>query len=171
MIPEKTPAGRRPLEGASVRELLAQYAAVLEELAARELVRTKNAPFGDLAEHCATLVYGGVLAPNSAASYDLTSVDGSRVQVKARQITVQRHRSLPFSPMRSLDFELCVFLLVEGEKIVRACEWTRADVEAHRQEQSRRKDYIIKTGQVLKENIGVRGPHERISSNVDTPAR
>lgn len=154
MMPEARPGGR-PLEGASVRELLAQYAAVLEEFTARKLVRTKNAPFGDLAEYCAELVYGGHLARNSTASYDLTTVDDVRVQVKARQIAVPGHRSLPFSPIRSLDFDLCVFLLVEGENVVRAREWTRAEVEIHRKERSGRNDYIIKTGQVLKGNIGV----------------
>lgn len=147
------PSGR-PLHQASVRELLAQYRGVLDELTARELIRTKNAPVGDLAEQCALTVYGGTLAKNSTASYDLTTPAGQRVQVKARQITVQKHRSVPFSPMRSLDLDLCLFMLMEGDHVVRAREWTVADIEAHRVPRPKRNDYVVKTGQVLTKEIG-----------------
>lgn len=147
------PSGR-PLRQASVRELLEHYRAVLDELTARELIRTKNAPVGDLAEQCALTVYGGTLARNSTASYDLTTPAGERVQVKARQITAQKHRSVPFSPMRSLDLDLCLFMLLEGDDIVRAREWTVADLKAHRVPRANRNDYVVKTGQVLTKNIG-----------------
>lgn len=147
------PSGR-PLHRSSVRELLVQYRAVLEELTARELIRTNNAPFGDLAEQCALRVYGGTLAKNSTASYDLTTPAGLRVQVKARQIVVQKHRSVPFSPMRSLDLDLCLFMLIEGDHVVRAQEWTATDIEAHRVPRTNRNDYVVKTGQVLTKDIG-----------------
>lgn len=139
----------RELAEFTVGELLAQYRDVLAELTARGLVRTKNAPFGDLAEHCASLVYRGELAPNSTAFYDLKTPDGTRVQVKARQITVKGHRSLPFSPLRSLEFDRCLFLLVEDDDVVCAREWTRADVAEHRIAREHRNDWIVKTGQVL----------------------
>lgn len=147
------PSGR-PLHQASVRELLAQYRAVLDELTARELIRTNNAPVGDLAEQCALTVYGGTLAKNSTASYDLTTPAGLRVQVKARQIAVHKHRTVPFSPMRSLELDVCLFMLIEGDHVVRAQEWTVADIETHRVPRAKRNDYVVKTGQVLTKDIG-----------------
>ncbi|MBN6039981.1 hypothetical protein [Amycolatopsis sp. 195334CR] len=54
------------LSGASVPELLGRYAAILAELRERGVVRTRNAPLGDYAEHLATKVYGGTLAANWA---------------------------------------------------------------------------------------------------------
>lgn len=105
----------------TVGQLLDVYGAVLTELRRRGLVRTNNAPIGDLAEYCAALVYGGVLAPNSEPSYDLTTPDGLRVQVKVRQKSTP---SAVFSPVRSFDFDLAVFLLVDGHDLVAAREWT-----------------------------------------------
>lgn len=139
----------RELAKLTVGELLRQYREVLIELRVRGLIRTNNAPFGDLAEYCALLVYGGELAANSTASYDLKTSDGRLVQVKARQITAKSHRSLPFSPLRALEFDLCLFLLVEDDDVVCAREWTRADVAEHRTARKSRKDWIVKTGQVL----------------------
>lgn len=150
-VDEVAGSGDEPRELAkfTVGELLAQYRDVLAELRARGLVRTKNAPFGDLAEHCASLVYRGELAPNSTAFYDLVAPGGMRVQVKARQITVKGHQSLPFSPLRSLEFDRCLFLLVEDDDVVCAREWTRADVAKHRIARKHRNDWIVKTSQVL----------------------
>ncbi|MEU3627856.1 hypothetical protein [Amycolatopsis coloradensis] len=60
---------------ASVADLLAGYAAILRELRNRGVVRPRNAPLGDYAEHLAQRVYGGELAPNSVKSYDLLAAD------------------------------------------------------------------------------------------------
>jgi len=49
----------------TVRQLLASHVAVLDELLARGVVRTRNSPLGDLAETIALRAYGGSLAPNS----------------------------------------------------------------------------------------------------------
>lgn len=138
----------------SVGELLQQYENVLDTLRDRGLIRTRNAPYGDLAEHCALDIYGGVLAANSTASYDLVTDDGLRVQVKYRQISEEAHRSVPFSPLRTLGFDLCLFVLVGDRRVVTAREWTTADVEEHRVARSGRNDWIIKTGQVLNSSTG-----------------
>lgn len=111
------------LTSATPEQLLAGYAAVLRELRSREIVRTNNAPAGDYAEWLAQRVLGGVLAPNSVKSYDLTLEDGTRVQVKARVVgdpisSSQRQ----MSPFRSWDFDLgaLVQLSATNYTVVRA---------------------------------------------------
>ena len=47
------------------RTLLRVYAATLTELVRRGVVRTRNAPAGDLAELLVARAYGGEMAPNS----------------------------------------------------------------------------------------------------------
>ncbi|MCR4511756.1 hypothetical protein [Aeromicrobium sp. 50.2.37] len=95
------------LTSATPEELLADYAAVLRELRSREIVRTNNAPAGDYAEWLAQRALGGVLAPNSVKSYDLTLEDGTLIQVKARVVSEPITRSQrQMSPFRSWDFRL-----------------------------------------------------------------
>jgi hypothetical protein len=104
-----------PLPELSVAELLGTYRRVLASLRARGMVRTHNAPIGDLAEYCAAIVYDGLLAPNSEKSYDLVAEDGRRIQVKARLLRPGTSRAAVFSPIRSFDFDACLFLLINDE--------------------------------------------------------
>src|SRR3546814_20590701 len=62
------------------------------DLIHRGLIRTRNPPLGDLAEHLVWKAYGGTLADNSAKSYDVTDADGRRIQVKARAIERSEER-------------------------------------------------------------------------------
>jgi hypothetical protein len=98
----------------TVRQLLASSVAVVDELLRRELIRTRNAPLGDLAESLALRTYGGTLAPNSEKSYDLLTPDGTRVQVKARVLQPNDTRSQTSSAVRSWDFDLALFLLFDA---------------------------------------------------------
>ncbi|MBT2504238.1 hypothetical protein [Curtobacterium sp. ISL-83] len=111
------PVPRPPFNPAdlSVRELLASYVAILDELERRNLVRTRNSPLGDLAESLAVRAYGGTLAPNSEKSYDLIASDGRRIQVKARTVQSNDKRSQNFSAVRSWDFHAALFLLFDAE--------------------------------------------------------
>jgi len=113
----------------SIRQLLAASVAVVDELLRRGLVRTRNAPLGDLAETIALRAYGGVLAPNSEKSYDLLSDDGKRVQVKARLVDPADRRSQPFSAFRSWDFDIALFVLFDSRTydIIWARELTSAE--------------------------------------------
>lgn len=104
-----------PLPDLSVGELLDTYRNVLKSLSIRGLVRTNNAPIGDLAEYCAAIVYDGLLAPNSAKSYDLVAADGRRIQAKVRLIRPTTSTSAVFSPIRSFGFDACIFLLVNDD--------------------------------------------------------
>lgn len=68
----------------SSRDLLRLYGALLSELTDRGVLRSRNAPAGDLAEHLAAVVYDGVLAPASEKSWDVRDSTGRTVQVKCR---------------------------------------------------------------------------------------
>ncbi|MBF4580791.1 hypothetical protein [Frigoribacterium sp. VKM Ac-2530] len=122
-----------PLAQLTVGELLDTYTNVLAELRARHLVRTNNAPIGDLAEFCAAMVYDGLLAPNSEKSYDLAAADGRKVQVKVRLVRPGMASGAVFSPIRSFDFDLCAFLVIDNEagQVVAAREWTPEDIREH----------------------------------------
>ncbi|MDY0891653.1 DUF6998 domain-containing protein [Frigoribacterium sp. CFBP9030] len=128
-----TPPDAMPLARLSVGELLDTYSQVLLELRARNLVRTNNAPVGDLAEYCAAMVYDGLLAPNSEKSYDLTSVEGRKVQVKVRLIRPGMASGAVFSPVRSFDFDTCAFIVIDNEagRVIAAREWTPVEVREH----------------------------------------
>lgn len=122
-----------PLAHLSVGELLDTYTDVLAELRTRHLVRTNNAPIGDLAEFCAAMVYDGLLAPNSEKSYDLAAADGRKVQVKVRLVRPGMASGAVFSPIRSFDFDLCAFLVIDNAagQVVAAREWTPEEVREH----------------------------------------
>lgn len=117
----------------TVGQLLGTYASILQELRKRGLVRTNNAPVGDLAEHAASIVYGGILAPNSEKSYDLTASDGRRIQVKVRNIHAESRSSAVFSVIRSVRFDACLFMLIDSvdHRVQGAFEWTAAEVQEY----------------------------------------
>ncbi|MEV6904331.1 hypothetical protein [Amycolatopsis sp. NPDC051372] len=124
------PDSRQGLRGESVPELLGHYAAILQELRRRGVVRTRNAPLGDYAECLAARVYDGELAPKSV-SYNLRAADGRRVQVKARTIHPDT-RGAFFSPFRSFDFDVAVLIAVDSStyNVLWAREVPVADIEA-----------------------------------------
>ena len=57
---------------------------MLSELRARGVIRTLNAPSGDLAETLTERAYQSELAPNSEKSWDVRAADGRFLQVKSR---------------------------------------------------------------------------------------
>lgn len=96
-------------------QLLKLHADILAELRRRGLVRTNNAPIGDLAEHAAILTYDGRLANNSEKSYDLIAANQRRIQVKVRLVKASASGSLPFSMFRSFEFDAAVFITVDAD--------------------------------------------------------
>ncbi|WP_315638226.1 MULTISPECIES: hypothetical protein [Microbacterium] len=112
----------RPLESEPTPALLTQYAQILAELRMRGVVRTGNAPLGDYAEHIAARVYGGVLEPNSAKSYDVLAGD-RRIQVKARTRSASTSANAVFSVFRSFDFDVATLLVLDSRTY--ALQWAR----------------------------------------------
>lgn len=143
-------AGGDDLAAVSVGQLLERYASVLAELRLRGLVRTNNAPIGDLAEYCAAIVYDGLLAPNSEKSYDLVAQDGRKVQVKVRVIRSDTSPSAVFSPIRSFGFDVGVFVLIDGDRggVLTARELTAEEVQHAGKQRAHTNGVVVRVGQV-----------------------
>jgi len=107
-------------------ELLALSGGALAELRARGVVRTANAPAGDLAERLVADAMGGELAPNSQKSWDVLAPPSqpgpwTRVQVKARVVTDSANAGQrQVSAFRSWDCESVMFVLFDPMYQVRA---------------------------------------------------
>lgn len=97
----------------STHQLLRLYADILTELIRRKVIRSRNAPAGDLAERLVAQAYNGTLTPPSAKSWDVLA-DGRRLQVKTRLISSGDSKSHNYSPFRSWDFAACVFLILDA---------------------------------------------------------
>lgn len=148
--PHSEPGHSDELAGVSVGQLLTQYADILAELRLRGLVRTNNAPIGDLAEYCAAMVYDGALAPNSEKSYDLVAGDGRKLQVKVRLIRSGTSPSAGFSPIRSFNFDACVFLLIDGDhgEVIAAREWSAQEVQESGKHRAHTNGIVVRVGQI-----------------------
>jgi hypothetical protein len=96
------------------RTLLRVQAAALTELIRRGVVRTRNAPAGDLAETLVARAYAGTLAPPSEKSWDVEVPDGRRLQVKCRLVgPAARRGQRGLSPFRSFEFDAAVIVLLD----------------------------------------------------------
>lgn len=125
----------RPIDSADVagtptRTLLRLYASTLTELLRRKVIRTRNAPAGDLAELLVARAYGGDLAQNSEKSWDVRSGDDRLLQVKCRVVSERpQHGQLGLSPFRSFDFDAVVIVLL-GEQTYDVVQATELPVAA-----------------------------------------
>jgi hypothetical protein len=139
----------------TVGELLATYAGILDELRDRGLIRTKNAPVGDLAEYACVIAYGGELARNSEKSFDLVASDQRRIQVKARNVEFKTSSGQTFSAIRSFDFDACIFILVDHDAVVAAYEWTPEEVSTLGRRSAHTNSTIVSAGQLRLAGIDV----------------
>jgi hypothetical protein len=83
----------------SIADLLALHAAIMEELRARNVLRSENNPTGDLAEYLFCAAFGWTQENNSAKAFDATGEDGTRYQIKGRRIH-RRNGSRQLSAIR-----------------------------------------------------------------------
>lgn len=121
----------------STQQLLAQYAEILRELRDRNIIRTANAPAGDLAETLVARAYAGNLAPNSEKSWDIAAGDGRKLQVKARVIADHAiAKPVQFSVFRSWEFDAAVFVVLSAEsyEVLAAIEVPSASVKGRSSE-------------------------------------
>lgn len=82
-------------------ELLRLQAQAVEQLVQQEIVRTRNNPVADYAEHLVAKAYGWQLEANSKAGYDILG-DGDRYQVKSRRVTAA-NKSRQLGVIRKYD--------------------------------------------------------------------
>jgi hypothetical protein len=111
------------VRAATVQELLAAYAAILDELRQREIVRSSNSPVCDYAELLFCVAFGWNRERNSSAGYDATDKKGIRYQIKARRLT-RHNRSRQLSAIRRIDSapfdQLAGVLFDEAFQVIRA---------------------------------------------------
>lgn len=133
-------------EERSVPELLRISRVVLAELVGRGILRTLNAPAGDLAEYLVAAAYGGKLARNSEKSWDVLSAEGRRLQVKCR-VSDKPSGSQLFSPFRSFEFDAAVFVILSPSDLsVRAAvELPVSVVEAHARYRAHVNGHVVST--------------------------
>lgn len=86
-------------------ELLGLWARLMTELNGRGVIRSDNNPIGDYCEFQVAAHYGVKPAGNSNAGHDLTSPDGSRIQVKGRRRRADSCKPPYFSGARNLSDE------------------------------------------------------------------
>lgn len=116
----------------TTRGLLRLYADILTELVRRGVVRSRNAPAGDLGEHLVHRAYGGELGGRSEKSWDVCTDDGRLLQVKSRLLAAGDRGSHIYSPFRSFEFDACVFLIFDAHTydLVQAVEVPAGSVRA-----------------------------------------
>jgi hypothetical protein len=95
------------------------------------VIRSRNAPAGDLAETLVAQAYDGTLGPKSGRSWEVLA-GRRRLQVKSRVVDTGEKRTQLFSPFRSWDFDACVFVLFDSVTydVIRALEIEVANVDA-----------------------------------------
>jgi hypothetical protein len=137
------------LAGLTVSELLRLHGETLAELRRRDVIRTANAPAGDLAELLVARATGGTLADNSKRSWDVCvgdcDADGIRLQVKARLVDDMTTRSKrQLSPFRAWEFDSAVLVLFDPNYAVRraAC-LPMEDVKAASRRQAHVNGHIV----------------------------
>lgn len=152
---------RAALEERSTRDLLRMYAATLTILLERGVIRTRNAPAGDLAERLVADAYDGTLAANSNKSYDVLTSDGRKLQVKCRVLA--NGRAAMYSVFRSWDFDACVFVRFDPETydVLEAYEVPSAEVQAIAKE----------VAWVKGSRVSVKAPFDQIPGTENVQAR
>ena len=118
------------LSACSVAELLRLHAATLAELRDRRIVRTANAPAGDLAELLVVRTTGGELADNAQKSWDVFVGEGEgvRLQVKARLVDdMKDNAKRQLSPIRTWDFDFLIAVLFDEHYVVRQAARVHVD--------------------------------------------
>jgi hypothetical protein len=115
--------GTFDIQSRTVRQLLSDYGAILDELRRREIVRSANSPLSDYAELLFCKAFDWARENNSAAGHDATDKQGVRYQIKGRRLT-RHNASRQMSAIRNLDNtpfdQLAGVLADEGFRVIRA---------------------------------------------------
>jgi hypothetical protein len=102
-------------------ELLRLFAAVIDELKRRELVRTINNPVADYTEWLVTSKLKLNRLGNSMYGCDATGCDGTKYQIKGRRVSAAT-RSIQLSALRNLPkrpFDVLVTVIYESDFSIR----------------------------------------------------
>jgi hypothetical protein len=102
-------------------ELLQMFAAVIDELKSRGLVRTINNPVADYTEWLVTSKLKLTLLGNSKSGCDATGCDGTKYQIKGRRVSGPA-KSIQLSALRNLPkkpFDFLVAVIYERDFSIR----------------------------------------------------
>jgi hypothetical protein len=102
-------------------QILSLFADIMEELSKRGIIRSKNNPVADYAEHLVCKAFSLTAAAKSTKGYDATDIHGKKYEIKSRR---QSARSKPtrFSAIRDLEtqhFDILVAVLFSQDFIVK----------------------------------------------------
>ena len=152
----------------TVRDLLRLSARIVTELNNRGVVRSRNAPAGDLAEYLVARAFHGRLAEPSVKSWDVQAGD-RKLQVKCRLIDPGSRRSESFSPFRSWEFDACVFMALDCHSydVLWAVEIPMAAVKTIAQETPWVKGHRVSVGQIAGPIEGARDVTDLIRRALD----
>jgi hypothetical protein len=141
----------------TVRELLRLSAAIVTELNHRSVLRSRNAPAGDLAEYLVAKAYHGELAAPAVKSWDVQAAE-RKLQVKCRLVAPGTRRTESFSPFRSWEFDACVFVALDcyTYDVVKAVEIPMATVKAIARETAWVKGHRVSVSQIAGQVQGAR---------------
>ncbi len=115
------------LKAQSVASLLGLHVEILDELRAREILRSANNPTGDYAEYLCCRAFGWEQMANSAKAYDALA-DGVRYQIKGRRLH-DRNRSRQLSAIRDLSgFDFLAGVLFDHQYGVERAALVPADI-------------------------------------------
>jgi hypothetical protein len=113
----------------TTRELLADWAAIMRQLRARDVIRTHNNPIGDTAEAIVAAHYDGKRGSFIQAGWDVLFRDGTKLQVKALRLTGARGRR-NLSPIRDRDYDAVIVVIFnEDFRVTEALRIERRTVE------------------------------------------
>ncbi|MHA1280277.1 MAG: hypothetical protein ACTSQ8_24145 [Candidatus Helarchaeota archaeon] len=82
-------------------ELMQAYAAIINELKKRQVLRTTNNPVADYTEWLVAQKLSLTLEGNSSSGFDAVDKNGSRIQIKSRRNNAQ-NKSVRLSSIRNL---------------------------------------------------------------------
>ena len=107
------------------RDLLRQWAWILDRLRETGVVRSSNNPVADYSEWLSCRALNLEIATKSTKGYDATDVDGTRYEIKGRRLT-KENGSLQLSAIRGLrdkHFDWLIGLLFDHDvNLVRAAK-------------------------------------------------
>jgi hypothetical protein len=152
----------------NVRELLRLSARIITELNSRGVLRSRNAPAGDLAEYLVAKAYQGELAGPAVKSWDVR-VGDRKLQVKCRLIDQDSRRSESFSAFRSWEFDVCVFMALDcyTYDVVRAVEVPMTTVKTIARETPWVKAHRVSVSQIASPVQGARDVTDLIRHALD----
>ena len=148
--------------------MLRLSARIVTELNNRSVLRSRNAPAGDLAEYLVSKALDGQLADPAVKSWDVRAGD-RKLQVKCRLIDQGHQRSETFSPFRSWEFDACIFIVLDCHTydVLRAVEIPMAAVKAVAQESAWVKGHRVSVRQIAGRIEGARDITDLIRRALD----